>query len=127
VTAPLASISSYEDLIAALRARQSALELSHEVLSEISGLPERYSSKVLSPRGSRRVGMLSLQLLLSGLGVKLLMVEDPVTLELYRSRREKRDAAHVVSATARWRSAPGHVPRSRSRKKGNSAASLDHK
>jgi len=40
--------------------------------------------------------------MLAALGTKFVVVEDPETLERYRDRRVKRDAAHVVSATARW-------------------------
>jgi hypothetical protein len=82
----LAVISNYRELIAVLRARAEALDVSNLTLDEISGLPSGYAGKVLSINGRRHLGPLSLPLLLDSLGLRLAVLEDEQLLAQVRSR-----------------------------------------
>jgi hypothetical protein len=80
---PLAMIDDYPTLLIALRARAQELRipLGHPAVAEVSGLPDRYLSKILglaTLKGlkGKRLGMVSLGPTLAILGVRLLMVED---------------------------------------------------
>jgi len=53
---PLAIIEDYSDLIIALRPRQNEIGISHEILSEIAGLSDRYTNKLLTLSESSDVG-----------------------------------------------------------------------
>jgi hypothetical protein len=96
-----AVISSYDDLIIALRARADELQISRETIDVIAGTPDRLASKVMSLNKTRRIGMQTLGAFLGALSVKLVMVVDEVAFEQNRSRYVKRDDAHFRSATAR--------------------------
>ena len=98
VSGPLGEISDWDGLIVALRARQETLNISHEQLSALAGLPDRYSSKVLSTTGRRRIGANSFGPLLGALGLKLIAVEDLAAIKRNRYRFVARDKAHVTSA-----------------------------
>jgi len=86
----LAEVGAYDDLVAALRARAEALNVSRETLDEVAGLPSRYSSKLLSPNPIRSLGRVSLGAMLGALGVKLVLMEDGEAMEKIRSRLVKR-------------------------------------
>ena len=96
-------------MVATVRRGQPKLASS----SSISGLPDRYSSKVLSLTSCRRkrIGMVSLGPLLGALGLKLIAVEDHEAVARNRSRYTVRDAAHLKSASARWNAPAGHQSR----------------
>jgi hypothetical protein len=93
---PLAIIEDYADLVIALRARQNELGISHEVLSEMAGVAERYSSKLLSLKGCRRFGMASLGPLLGGPAVKLVVVVDERRRRRSCSCRHKSRLSRVI-------------------------------
>jgi hypothetical protein len=91
--APLASFSDYAGLHAALRAARV-------------GAPKGYFSKVLAPRGERKLTMQSMGWALNGLGLQCLLVDDPEMLEQIKNRLEQRDgkvvrsnAVHIVLST----------------------------
>jgi hypothetical protein len=71
-------IVEYSDFMQALRARVSELQIQGDSFCEFAGLARGYLSKLLTIRSVRRVGMQSMGPLLSAMGVKLQMVEDPV-------------------------------------------------
>jgi hypothetical protein len=96
------TVTCYDALIEALRARASQLNMSRENIDQIAGYPDRLASKILGPSRVKNLGPTALGPMLDTLGLKLLVVENPETLERYRSRRVKRDAAHAKSAEARW-------------------------
>jgi hypothetical protein len=111
---PLAEITSYDGLILALRARQDQLNVSLATIDYVAGFPDRYSGKILSLRGARRIGMQSLGPLLGALGLKLIAVDDPEQLAKIRRRLEPRDEAHTKSAKALWSGEPrSPTPRKR--------------
>lgn len=99
---PIAEITSYSDLIAAMRLHADQLDVSRTIISEIAGLPDGYFAKIAGPRQVKRIGMLSLGPILSALGMKLVAIPDQEALERNRSRYEARDPAHTKSAKARW-------------------------
>jgi hypothetical protein len=92
----LAVVHDYSELVAALRARAEALNVSNLVLDEVSGLQSGYSGKLLSLHPKRTLGRLSLGLLLATLGVQLVMVEDREALKRVKGRLEprKHNGAH---------------------------------
>ena len=70
-------IVEYSDFMQALRARVNELQIQGDSFCEFAGLARGYLSKLLTIRSVRRVGMQSMGPLLSAMGVKLQMVEDP--------------------------------------------------
>ena len=70
-------IVEYSDFMQALLARVDELQIQGDSFCEFAGLPRGYLSKLLTIRNVRRVGMQSMGVLLSAMGVKLQMVEDP--------------------------------------------------
>jgi hypothetical protein len=87
---PLAVIRTYAELRAALRKRVADLGVSFETVDTISGVQDRYTSKILGPRpprSSMRVfGHHTLDFMLSVLGLQLVIVEDPEAMAKVRSR-----------------------------------------
>jgi hypothetical protein len=75
----------------ALRQVREARGISLETLDEIAGLPKGYSSKVLAPRGSRKVTLQSLGWLLAGLGAQCQIVDDADMLRQINGRMVPRD------------------------------------
>ncbi len=74
MTAP---IRSMPELIAALRARRDALNISHETIDSIAGLQSGYTSKLLAPKPIKNLGPMSFGSLLGALGLAVVVVEDP--------------------------------------------------
>jgi hypothetical protein len=83
-------IRSYNDLVEAFRRRRDELDISYETLEQVAGLQPGYAAKLLVHPPMRRVGPLSLSLLLGGLGLRLTVSEDPGALERVRRRLEPR-------------------------------------
>jgi hypothetical protein len=94
-------ISDYQGLIAALRARREALGISFAELDDFAEMPSGYCSKLLTNpredgrgRNWRAFGPRSLARILSGLGVALQLVEDPVATRQAEAL-PKRDERYV--------------------------------
>src|SRR6516165_5966051 len=105
----VAEFSDYNELITALRLRAAELNLSGEQCDLLSGLPARYSQKLLGPNQIRRLGAISLGPFLGALAVRGLLVEDSVALEKLRrqttpSRNEyvRSAATYVTRAEILW-------------------------
>lgn len=92
---PLAEITDYDSLIAALRVRADQLEISRATIDDIAGLCDRYASKILSLSKAKRIGLETLGPILGALGLKLIAVQDDEATERYRARRVKRNASQV--------------------------------
>ena len=60
----LADVSSYEQMLAALRARVTELQVNGERFDEYAGLPRGYLSKLVGAKPTRRIGMCSWQAVL---------------------------------------------------------------
>jgi hypothetical protein len=72
---PIAICRSLPEIQAAMRARADALQLSRETIDGLSGLASGYSSKLLSPNPSRRLGQVSFPLMLGALGLSIALVD----------------------------------------------------
>ena len=74
----LGTISSYDDLHAALRRRADELKLSRRTIDDLAGLADGYVEKLLGPSQVKKLSVRSLGAILAALGVKLVLVEDPL-------------------------------------------------
>jgi hypothetical protein len=72
----LGEIWSYEDLHRIMRERAHELKLSRNAIDAISGLQPGYAAKLLSPRPIKKLGALSISLVLPVLGIKLVVMLD---------------------------------------------------
>jgi hypothetical protein len=91
--------NSYEALVDRLRERARELRVSpgSTEFAAVSGLPERYASKLVAPGKSKRMGAMSLQPMLMCLGAKLALLEDEDAVERVVSRLPKMAAAQLRS------------------------------
>jgi hypothetical protein len=98
LTAP---IRSMPELVDAIRARRDELNISHETIDQISGMPTGYTSKLLADgdrsktagKGRsqlRGFGYTSLGAVLGALGIGLAVVDDPAARAQVESRWQKR-------------------------------------
>jgi hypothetical protein len=97
MTQPLAEFTDYETLRRALATIRELRNISLERLDEITGASPYYFAHLLGPRPTRRIGLQSLGWALGGLGIKGVLVTDPVALALVEGRYEARDVAHLKS------------------------------
>ena len=94
----IADLSSYEQMLAALRARINELQINGERFDEYSGLPRGYLSKLVGAKPIRRLGMISFAPVLAGLGLRLLVIEDTAATERLKNRLPPRNGSYVRSA-----------------------------
>jgi hypothetical protein len=87
---PLATISTYDELIAALRQRAIALNTPLEAIDHVAGLPTRYTTKLLGK--TKVLGPMSLGAMLGALALKLAVMSDDDALARLRHRLPARDA-----------------------------------
>jgi hypothetical protein len=95
----LGTISSYDDLHAALRRRADELKLSRRTIDDLAGLADGYVEKLLGPRQVKKFSVRSLGAILSALGVKLVLVEDPIARAAIDLNEPKRCEYQVRYAT----------------------------
>jgi hypothetical protein len=88
-------ITSYNDLVTALRARQDELGLSCAALDELTGLAAGYTAKVLGPARTRIMSGMSIDLYLTALAIDLEVVPSAEKLRRMERRWEKRIGSHV--------------------------------
>jgi len=88
-------ISSYAEVIDAFRARADELEISRLEIDHLSGLASGHSSHLLAKKYTKRLGPVSLLLMLDTLGLRLLVVEDPYLTARTIKRRTPRIASHA--------------------------------
>jgi len=72
----VAEFSDYAGMLDALRRRVNELALNGERFDEYAGLPRGYLSKLVGAKPTRRLGMVSFQPVLAGLGLRCLFVVD---------------------------------------------------
>ncbi len=73
------AFSDYRTLVEICRARADELDLSRAELDRISGLCPGYAAKILSlgkGKNPKRMGMISLEIVLNTLGLKIVLIED---------------------------------------------------
>jgi hypothetical protein len=86
---PIATISTYDELITALRQRAIALNTPLEAIDHVAGLPTRYATKLLGHK--KQLGPMSFGALLGALALKLAVVPDNYALARIRHRLPARD------------------------------------
>jgi hypothetical protein len=89
------TVTHYRELLEAVRDRVAELQISHEVLDSISGLPSGYCGKLLCEPPRKRMGGISLFLVLGALGLVATVREDTAAFERVRSRLERRNHRQV--------------------------------
>src|SRR5258708_6846526 len=102
----LAVLRTYADVLRVIRARRDELDVPHEIIDDIAGLPGGYTSKLLTPKKPMKViGRVSGNVS-EAIGVKIIGVEDPHALQramrnhTWRNRRQDQPLA-VVSYAGR--------------------------
>jgi hypothetical protein len=97
----IAEFDDYSGFLQAmrLRAQQTNIAITSPDMARVSGLPDAFIAKLLSPKAPRRLGMLSMHSVLATLGVKLLMIENPVTTARYTSRLKRREERAIHAGT----------------------------
>jgi hypothetical protein len=117
-------LADYGALLRTIRGRVAELGITHETLDAISGLQSGYTSKLFADPPMRRMGPITLFLVLQSLGLALTVTEDAVTMRSlqhrFTPRRSKRvnlragrvtfDVDHFrrigrMGAAARWHKA----------------------
>jgi hypothetical protein len=96
----LADVGSYEQMLAALRSRINELQISGENLDEYAGLPRGYLSKLTGVKPIRRLGMTSFGPVLAGLGLRLLVIEDPDATARLKNSLPPRNGSYVRTMQA---------------------------
>ena len=86
--------SDYDGMLDGLRRRASELALNGERFDEYAGLPKGYLSKLIGVHPVRRIGMMSMGPLLSAMGVKLAMLEDPAATQRLKNRVAPRNNSY---------------------------------
>src|SRR5579859_6276253 len=87
MTAPIRSMAELLDVI---RAKRDALNVSHETIDQIAGVPSGYTSKILAPEPIRGVGYKSLGDILGALAIALVPIEDDEQRAKVQGRWQKR-------------------------------------
>jgi hypothetical protein len=95
----IADVSSYEQMLDALRQRINELQVHGERWEEFAGLPRGYLSKLVGVHPVRRLGMTSFAPVLAGLGLRLLVIEDPQTTARLKSRVAPRNGSYARRAS----------------------------
>jgi hypothetical protein len=81
-----AAISSDRELLAAIRKRIDQLELTHEVVEELAGLPRGYGAKVWSDTPPKRISAHTLFWVLQSLGLRMRLEVDPALVAKLQHR-----------------------------------------
>jgi hypothetical protein len=89
----------YSEFMQAIRNRVTALGIHGTRFDNLAGWPEGYLSKLVCAHPVRRVGIQSMGILLSTIGVKGLLVEDPRGTERLR-RLQPRNLSYVRTMPA---------------------------
>jgi hypothetical protein len=89
-------VADYSSLIRAVRERVAELGITHETLDAISGLQSGYASKLLADPPIRRIGPLTLFIVLQSLGMSLSLVEDRKWMERAETRLVPRKTPRML-------------------------------
>ena len=93
----IADVSSYDEMLSALRSRVTELQINGERFDEYAGLPRGYLSKLIGAKPIRRLGMTSLQPVLAGLALRVLLVVDREAERRLKERLPPRNESYVRS------------------------------
>ena len=94
-------VESYAELLQLLRDRMCELDTSFEQVEVVSGVTDRYLSRVLGPNPTKGIGPVSFSIF-AALGLRVVLVEDREQLDRVRDRL-RRDHRHTHNGThAAW-------------------------
>jgi hypothetical protein len=88
-------VDSYESLVLTLRQRADEVNVSRLAIDDLSGMAAGYAGKILSLTGAKKIGPMSLFLVLPALGLRLAVVEDEDALAQIRRKTSPRDQNQV--------------------------------
>ena len=91
----IATFGSYAEMLQAIRERVIELQIHGERFDDYAGLPTGYLSKLAGKRPQRRLGMVSFQPVLSGLGLKCQFIEDQAATERLRNHLAPRNGSYA--------------------------------
>jgi hypothetical protein len=97
----LATVTDYEEMIAAIRARMRELGITNETVDAITGLPAGYTGKLIAGNATKNMGRMSFGAILQALALRLIVVEDAAAAEKMRPRWAQRKKAAPLVAMAR--------------------------
>jgi hypothetical protein len=102
----LATVTDYDEMIGALRARMAELGVTNETIGAIAGRAGDYVGKLLAPSRIKNLGPMSFGVMLQSLGLKLIVVEDAETSAKMRPRWAQRKKAlpiflHAMASSRR--------------------------
>jgi hypothetical protein len=87
--------ASHDELVALLRERQTALQLSDQTLDALAGLTHGHISKLLGPGRARGLSEISMNALLGALAVRFVIVEDAAQVVRMKPHWEGKDMKQV--------------------------------
>jgi hypothetical protein len=106
----LAVLRTYQDAIQTLRARRDQLDVPHEIIDDIAGLPGGYTSKVLTPKKPmKHIGPVSWNVF-EALGMSLVAIENGAALaRSRRSHKWRQRRQDQMLAVEPYPQAPGRI------------------
>jgi hypothetical protein len=91
----IAEFADYNGLLAAIRSRVDELQINGERFDEYAGLPRGYLSKLVGANPIRSIGRTSMGPVLGALGLRCILVEDPIATARLKSRLQPRNNSFV--------------------------------
>lgn len=92
---PQIVVRSYSELVDAFARIKDFLQLSNETVEEVGGMTRGHCDKLLGPSRCKRVGPISLDLLLGALGLELVVRPNPEAVQKLARRWEQRDQKQI--------------------------------
>jgi hypothetical protein len=86
-------VNDYQSLVEICRQRAAELEISRSGIDVISGLTTGHAGKILGKNQKKRLGIVSLGLMLETLGLKMLIIEDETAARRTLALRKPVDRA----------------------------------
>ena len=99
---------NYDDLIEAFKTRAADRGVSYAQMDEVTGLPAGYTGKVFGKSQTKRLSAMSLDLYVTALGLRMVLVEDAKSLHAARHMLGNRHANQARTGNSSSR-ASSHV------------------
>lgn len=103
----MTQITHYAALIDAIRARVAELGINYELIDEFAGLASGHFAKLVCDPPLKKMGSMTLFLVLGALGLRLALVDDPEARERTQARFKKRQKPHHMQLRASWHDKAG--------------------
>jgi hypothetical protein len=94
----LGVVRDYNGLIEICRSRAEELQLTREAIDQLAGFTSGHASKLLTPQPMKVMANETLASLIPALGLELIVVEDPQSVEEIKKRGFKRNALRAKHA-----------------------------